>query len=221
MTAAEAGRRVRCPSDIGASLGVSRETLERLQAYVDLLIRWNARINLVSPTTLREVWKRHILDSAQLRSSIPPTAETLADLGSGAGLPGLVLAILGIGRVHLIESDRRKAEFLREAARITGVNATIHAARIEAVEPFVADVVTARALAPLEKLLAWAVRFCGPDTICLFLKGREAAGELTRAQQRWIMRTQVVGSLTDAQGHILRVEGLHATGRRASGLPDD
>lgn len=210
-----------CPPDAAAALAVSRETLQRLEIYVDLLARWNTRINLVSPASLSDVWRRHILDSAQLKPHIPATARTLVDLGSGAGLPGLVLAVLGISDVHLIESDRRKAEFLREAARLTQAKVTIHATRIEMVDDFSADVVTARAVAPLDKLLALAIRFVGPHTICLFLKGREVAGELTRARQQWIMHTQVLGSLTDPQGHILRVEGLqHAPGRSASGSPD-
>ena len=210
-----------CPSDIAARLNVSRETMARLEAYVELLARWNHRINLVSAASLGEVWRRHILDSAQLHRHVPRDASNLVDLGSGAGLPGFILAILGVGDVRLIESDRRKSEFLREVARITGTAVTIHAARIEAVDPFVADVVTARALAPLDKLLSWAARFTGPETIGLFLKGRELADELTSAGDQWIMRTQVLGSLSDPQGHILRVEGLqHAPCRNDSGFPE-
>ncbi|HUK06679.1 MAG TPA: 16S rRNA (guanine(527)-N(7))-methyltransferase RsmG [Stellaceae bacterium] len=210
-----------CPPNIAATLNVSRETMARLEAYVELLARWNHRINLVSAASLGEVWRRHILDSAQLHGHIPGDASSLVDLGSGAGLPGLVLAILGVRDVHLIESDRRKSEFLREVARITGTAVTIHPARIEAVDLFAADVVTARALAPLDKLLSWATRFTGPETIGLFLKGRELADELTSAGDQWIMRTQVLGSLSDPQGHILRVEGLqHAPCRNDSGFPE-
>jgi 16S rRNA (guanine527-N7)-methyltransferase len=210
-----------CPSDIAATLAVSRETLARLQIYVDLLSRWNSRINLVSAASLDDAWRRHILDSAQLCPQIPSETQGLVDLGSGAGLPGLVLAILGVRGVQLIESDRRKAEFLREAARLTATSVTIRTARIEEVTPFETDVITARALAPLDKLLGWAVRFVGPRTVCLFLKGREIADELTKAQHRWIMHTQVLGSLSDPQGHILRVEGLkHALGRSGSGSPE-
>jgi 16S rRNA (guanine527-N7)-methyltransferase len=146
----------------------------------------------------------------------------LVDLGSGAGFPGMVLAIAGVPGVYLIESDRRKVEFLREAARLTATSVTIRAARIEDVSPFETDVITARALAPLDKLLDWAVRFVNARTVCLFLKGREVADELTKAQHRWIMQTQVLGSLSDPQGYILRVEGLkHAPGRSHSGPPPE
>jgi 16S rRNA (guanine527-N7)-methyltransferase len=209
-----------CPPEIAEALAVSRETLAHLEAYVALLARWNSRINLVSSASLGDVWRRHILDSAQLRPYVPQAVRTLVDLGSGAGFPGLVLSILGVPGVHLVESDRRKAEFLREAARAIGVQVTIHAERIEAVAPFIADVITARALAPLDKLLERAFRFCGAHTRCLFLKGGELADELTAARVRWIMETQTLGSATSAEGYILRVEGLHhAPSRRGSESP--
>ena len=111
----------------GELLGVSRETLDRLQAYLDLLARWQQRINLVGASTLADPWRRHVLDSAQLWRWWPDRARVLADLGSGAGLPGLVLAVLGAPVTHLVESDRRKAAFLREAARATGALVTVHA----------------------------------------------------------------------------------------------
>jgi len=154
-------------------LSVSRETLERLQVYVDLLARWNSRINLVSTASLNDVWRRHILDSGQLIQHIDQGAQVLVDLGSGAGLPGLVLGILGVPNVHLVEADQRKAAFLREAARLTKTPATIHATRIEAATPVPAHVVTARALAPLSVLLEWSSRFVTEATICLFPKGRD------------------------------------------------
>ncbi len=198
------------PETFADILNVSRETLQRLQGYVDLLGRWNRRINLVSAESLKDVWRRHILDSAQLIRHIDPGARVLVDLGSGAGLPGLILAILGVPEVHLIEADQRKAAFLREAARVTNTSVTIHAARIDSVPAFPADVVTARALAPLSELLAWSALFVGETTVCLFLKGQGLRDELTAAQQKWIMRTQILASLADPTGHILRVEGLRA-----------
>ncbi len=198
------------PEAFAAQLGVSRETLQRLQAYVDLLRRWNRRINLVSAESLKDVWRRHILDSAQLIRHIDPDARVLVDLGSGAGLPGLVLAVLGVPEVHLIEADQRKAAFLREATRVTNTSVTIHAARIDSVPAFPADFVTARALAPLSELLAWSAPFVGETTVCLFLKGQGLRDELTAAQRKWIMRTQILASLADPTGHILRVEGLRA-----------
>ena len=203
------------------TLGVSRETLERLQAYVDLLARWNARINLVSAASLSDVWRRHILDSAQLMRHLDPSMRVLVDLGSGAGLPGLILGILGTPVTHLIEADQRKAAFLREAARVTGTPATVHAARIESVPPFAADIVTARALAPLPELMERSAPFMTKNTVCLFLKGRGLQDELTAAHQKWIMCTQLLASLADPTGHILRVEGLRAVNRPPSGRPPD
>jgi len=207
------------PGDSGAVLGVSRETLERLERYVDLLRSWNSRINLVSAESLRDVWRRHILDSGQLFRHLPGSARNLVDLGSGAGLPGLVLAIMGAPAVHLIESDQRKAAFLREAARVTAAAVTVHAARSDQVPSFPADAITARALAPLPKLLEMAAPFLGPRTLCLFLKGGDVERELTAARQGWIMNLQVMVSESDPTGHILRLEELsHAPGPLAGPL---
>ena len=209
------------PEAFAEILGVSRETLERLRTYVDLLTSWNHRINLVSAPSLSDVWRRHILDSAQLIRHLDPAVRVLVDLGSGAGLPGLVLGILGVPEVHLIEVDQRKAAFLREAARVTRTAATVHAVRIESVVPFPADVVTARALAPLLQLLQQCTPFVSRNTVSFFLKGRGLQDELTAAREKWIMRTQLLASLTDPTGHILRVEGLRAIDRPPSGRPNE
>jgi 16S rRNA (guanine527-N7)-methyltransferase len=196
------------PEAFAEILGVSRETLRRLESYVDLVGSWNRRINLVSAASLADVWRRHILDCGQLIRHIDPAARVLVDLGSGAGLPGLILGILGIPDVHLIEADQRKAAFLREAARVTKTTATVHARRAETVPAFPADLVTARALAPLSQLIGLGAPFMTPETVCLFLKGESVQDELTAAQKKWIMRTQILASLADPTGHILRVEGL-------------
>src|SRR5580700_2125505 len=173
---------------------VSRETLARLEAYADLLTRWSARINLIGRDTLPDLWRRHILDSAQLRRLIPNSARSLIDLGSGAGLPGLVLAILGVPGVELVEADSRKCAFLREAARVTAAPVTIHNARAEAIRPRPVEIVTARALAPLDRLLALAAPFLGPQSLCLFLKGARAEEELTLARRGWTMTSTALGS---------------------------
>ena len=200
------------PEGLAELVPVSRETLDRLAAYLDLLRRWQRTINLVGAGTLDDPWRRHILDSAQLVQVLPDGARRLVDLGSGAGLPGLVLAILGVPEVHLIESDRRKAAFLREAARATGTPATVHACRIEAAPPLTADVVTARALAPLPQLLPLAARFATPVTRLLFLKGRQAETELTEAARGWTMEVQRQPSLSDAEGCVLTISGLQRVG---------
>jgi 16S rRNA (guanine527-N7)-methyltransferase len=185
---------------------VSRETLSRLEAYAALLIRWSARINLVGRDTLADLWRRHILDSAQLRRWVPNSAGRLIDLGSGAGLPGLVLAILGVPGVELIEADSRKAAFLREAARMAEADVTIRACRVQAVLPHPADVITARACAPLDRLLDLAERFLAPTTLCLFPKGERFEEELTVARKAWTMKVSVEPSLSDRRGVILRLQ---------------
>lgn len=185
--------------------GVSRETLDRLATYLALLERWQPRINLVSRTTLAEAGTRHILDSAQLHPLLPEDARVLVDLGSGAGFPGLVLAVLGVPDVHLIESDQRKCAFLREAARVTGTPVTVHNRRIEAVPPFAADVVTSRALAPLDELLTLSAPFLGAAGTGLFLKGRQAEDELTLARRHWRMQAEMIDSITDPEGRVLRI----------------
>jgi 16S rRNA (guanine527-N7)-methyltransferase len=187
---------------------VSRETQDGLQNFVALLKSWNRRINLVGRDTIGDIWRRHILDSAQLFRLIPRQARNLIDLGSGAGFPGLVLAMMGVPQVHLVESDSRKAVFLREAVRITGAPAVIHPVRIDRVSPFVADIITARALAPLHELLEISQEFRGPDTMCLFLKGRMVDEELTEATKAWHMQVDRQPSLTNPSGCIVRLEAI-------------
>jgi 16S rRNA (guanine527-N7)-methyltransferase len=193
-----------------AAAGVSRETLTRLEGYAALLAKWQGTINLVARDSLADVWRRHMLDSAALWPFIPPDARSLADLGSGAGFPGLVLAILGFTEVHLIESDARKCAFLGEAARRFALGkVAIHRGRIEAIAAVPVDVVTARALADLDALLGYAGRFLKPSGVCLFLKGRRAADELTLARQRWTMTVEAFPNPAESSGTILRIKDLH------------
>jgi len=196
------------PDQFAGQADVSRETLARLKRYAEMLEKWNRRINLVGRGTIEDLWRRHMLDSAQLLPLIPPDAGSLADLGSGAGFPGLVLAICGVKNVHLIEADRKKCAFLREVARETDTPATIHNKRIEEIESFQADIVTSRALAPLPKLLDMAAPFTKKHSILLFLKGRSADGELTEAAKEWNMRVDQIPSQTDPEGMILRLEAI-------------
>lgn len=194
---------------------VSRETMDRLLTYEALLQKWQKSINLVSNASLPDLWRRHMLDSAQLVSLAPESTRRWIDLGSGGGFPGLVIAILLRERpgfhMHLVESDQRKCVFLREVARVTEAPVTVHAARIEAfakgAEP--ADVVSARALAPLDRLFGWAAPLFGPDTIGLFLKGQGVRDELTLARESWIFDAELSPSQSDPQGSVLKVRGLH------------
>jgi 16S rRNA (guanine527-N7)-methyltransferase len=189
-------------------LDVSRETLERLTLHLELLTRWQPAINLVGPSTLADPWRRHMLDSAQLCAHLPAAPGSVVDLGSGAGFPGMVLAILGVPNVALVESDRRKAQFLREVARATATAVTIHAERAERLPATPATVVTARALAPLSRLLPLAERFLAADGICLFLKGAAVSDELTAAAECWHMEPEIHPSLSAPAGIVLKLRGI-------------
>lgn len=206
------------PEEFAAKTGVSRETLARLKAYVDVLTDWNARHNLVSARSLEDVWRRHVWDSAQLVPYMPAYVKTIADLGSGAGFPGLVLAEMLRGRasVVLYEATKKKADFLEAAAQRMGLNVGIQNVRIEAGKHQPVDVVTARALAPLDKLLAYAQQMAAKHTVCLFLKGQSLASELTEAHKSWRMKALQHQSATDPSGVILEVRELrHVQPRRA------
>lgn len=191
---------------------VSRETEQRLDAIVALLVKWQRTINLVAPATLPHVWTRHVADSLQL---VPLAGEATrwVDLGSGGGFPGLVVAAALAERpgvdVTLVESDSRKAAFLREAARIAELPVTVLPVRIEQAAPRIAqgvEIVSARALAPLPKLLDLAAPFLAQGATGLFLKGQDVDNELTEAAKSWRIKTEIRDSLTDASGHILIVQ---------------
>jgi 16S rRNA (guanine527-N7)-methyltransferase len=200
----------------GEQLGVSRETLERLTIYLELLRRWQPAINLVGPATLVDPWRRHFLDCAQLIRHLPDAAADLVDLGSGAGFPGMVLALLGVRGVHLIEADRRKAEFVRAVARATGARVAIHAERIERMQAWPAGVITARALAPLPRLLELAQGFVTADSVCLLLKGRSAERELTEARGSWHMVAAMFPSLSEPNGIVVQLRGIRRARDRQS-----
>ena len=191
------------PDGFAALTGVSRETLQRLDAYAGLLAQWSERINLVAGSTLGDPWRRHFLDSAQLFPLMPAGAQSLIDLGSGAGFPGLVLAVMGVPGVELVESDARKCAFLREAARVAAATVTIRNTRIEAVPAHAVAVATARGCAPLDRLFTLSQRFIGPDTVCLFPKGEQAGQELAAAQQTWDFDVASHQSRSDKRGVIL------------------
>ena len=193
------------PREFQTATDATDAQMARLQIYADLLVKWQAKINLVGPDTVPDLWSRHMFDSAQLAPFIP-TGARVADLGAGAGFPGLVLAILRDDlELHLVESDQRKCAFLREVNRETGAGAVIHNARIEALAPLAADVVTSRALASLDKLLEFADIHRLSTGKCLFPKGKRWAEELTQAQITWKMATQQHPSRTEPAGRVLEL----------------
>jgi 16S rRNA (guanine(527)-N(7))-methyltransferase RsmG len=184
---------------------VSRETEARLRAYLGLLLAWNPRINLVARAPEAVLWERHVRDSWQLLPLLPPRGP-LADLGSGGGLPGIVLAIGRAEETHLVEADRRKAAFLIEASRALGLaHVRVHPARIEALTLPPLAALTARALAPLGELLPHAARLLAPGGVAVFPKGRTAEAELTAAAPDWFMRVERFASRTDPDATILRL----------------
>jgi 16S rRNA (guanine527-N7)-methyltransferase len=218
-------RQIATPADFAAAFDVSRETIERLEIYEALLRQWQKAVNLVAPSTLDAVWHRHFADSAQIVRLAPQNARSWVDLGSGAGFPGLVVAILLDGspsprlrgegmatRVTLIESDSRKCAFLREVTRKTGVAVDILSTRIELaatqakVKP--PEVVSARALAPLDRLLGLAAPLFTPSTVGVFLKGRDAALEIETAAKAWTFAVEMVPSITEATGRVVVIRDL-------------
>ena len=199
------------PTGFARVSGVSRETLEKFTAYVELLSQWNRRINLVSANTMGDIWRRHILDCAQLAKHLPRQTRVAVDLGAGAGLPGLILAAMGVPEMHLVESDLRKSAFLREAARIMDVAVTLHPERIEKVAAFAADAVVARACAPLTQLIDYSEKFLSPKTVCLFLKGENAGEELAVAKASWSLSAETIPSLTNPSGVILKLSAISRT----------
>jgi len=185
-------------------LDVSRETVEKFEIYKRLLLKWQKAINLVSETTLEELDTRHFLDSTQLIKYIPNKNIVLADMGSGAGFPGMVLALLGVREVHLIESDVRKATFVREVSRETSTKVFVHDDRVEDVTIEKVDLVTARALATLSDLLRLSSRLA-PGARCLFLKGEKTEEELEKARKRFSFKAELHQSLTDETGKIVDI----------------
>lgn len=187
---------------------VSRETLARLVQYAEILRHWQSKFNLIGQRSLEELWSRHMLDSAQLVDHISPETRIITDLGSGAGFPGLVIAIITGIKTNLVEADSRKAAFLREVVRETSATAQIHNNRLESLDAWQSDVITARALAPLPKLLKYATPFLKTGSKverskCLFLKGATWREELTDAEDSWHIQYQDVKSVTDPAGRIL------------------
>lgn len=190
------------------------ETVARLDRYAELLQRWNGAINLVSRATVESLWTRHFLDSAQLLDLVHGRAGRWVDLGSGGGFPGMVVAMMSMERgaafsVTLVEADARKAEFLRAVSRETSTPVTVLAERIESLPPLKADILSARALAPLPRLLAFAERHLAPNGVALFPKGRNAQEELAAALAEWTFTHQTVPSRVDPESSTFIIGDPH------------
>ncbi|KUJ77399.1 16S rRNA (guanine(527)-N(7))-methyltransferase RsmG [Ruegeria profundi] len=193
-------------------LDVSRETFERLETYVRLVQHWNPKINLVSRNSLTSIWERHILDSVQVYR-LAAQFETWVDIGSGGGFPGMVCAIMAIedapgAQFTLIESDQRKAAFLRSVARECGVKCAVISKRIEIVDPMSADILSARALSDLGRLLSFCDRHLGKSGTALLPKGASWKKEVEDARKEWKFTYEPITSLTEPQAVILRIKGV-------------
>ena len=194
-------------------LNVSRETFLRLKEYEKLLFKWNAKINLVSRSTLDNFWNRHVLDSAQFLSSVGEKAGKWVDLGSGGGLPGLVVAILSdeiepVNKLFLVEADARKAVFLKTVCRELGLKVEVYNNRIEELPPMSSNIVSARALAPLKTLCLYAKNHLEKDGVAVFAKGENWKAELVEAQKKWIFSYEAVKSTLHEGSVVLVLRGI-------------
>jgi 16S rRNA (guanine527-N7)-methyltransferase len=217
------------PADRAEALSltpVSRETEARLDRYVNLLREWQAKTNLIAPSTLPNLWTRHISDSLQLLS-LAPSAKTWVDLGSGGGFPGVVLACALAetpgAKIQLVERNAKKAAFLREAVRVTGAAGTVHLADIGDIVDRIAgpvDCVTARALAPLHQLIGFAEPLVGKGAKALFLKGQDVEAELTEATKYWNIQPQLHSSRTGGGGWIVELDLIERRGASAGSQSD-
>lgn len=199
------------PEEFRKEADIGPEVLDRLMHYHQLLLEWNPRINLVADSTLGDAWRRHFMDSAQLYPLVMAglgAGGSLADLGSGAGFPGLVLAMMGVPNVTLVERDTRKAAFLRTVAAQTGTKIDLLNVPIEAIEGRAFDVITSRALAEIGPLLSLSKKLRKPSTICLFLKGKNLDAELANAQKEYRFSARRIRSITDPEGCIVRLADI-------------
>ena len=194
--------------EFAAAFDVPRETLAKFDRYADLLVEWQARMNLVGPATLGDIWGRHFADSAQLLPLADGVPGPWLDIGSGAGFPALVVALLGRRDVHLVDSTAKKCRFLETVAAELGLDVTIHNARIESMPAFAAGIISARAAAPLERLFDWGLRFARPATRWILPKGAGVEEELSAARARFAFDATLAASITDPRAQIVVARGV-------------
>lgn len=188
--------------------------IEDLELYVSELLKWNKKINLIGKSTEATIWERHILDSLSLLNYVPRGTKIISDFGSGAGIPGIILAIIGRDhyKVHLIESDIRKSAFLSHINLAQNLDLTIHSARIEQLTPWSTDIITARALAPLQQLLTLLQKFCGKTNICLFMKGENVVQEIDKAYEYWDFEYKLFDNPYCKTSKILKIQSVRQRG---------
>jgi 16S rRNA (guanine527-N7)-methyltransferase len=196
------------PEEFQKETGISRDVLQKFQRYAEMLEEWNEKASLVGPVTLPQIWHRHFLDSAQTIPLLPKQAKTIADIGSGAGFPGLVLAAMGVENITLFERNTRKASFLQAVSKELGLNVEIMNLTTEEYPGESFDVITARAVADLSDLLYVTRKLRKPSSVLLFLKGKNLDAEIREAQKDWeIPDLRRIASVTDPQAAILRITG--------------
>ena len=195
------------------SFNVSRETQDELSAFADMVLHWNKAINLISRSSENLIWDRHVVDSARLAALAPEDTRTWVDVGSGGGFPGIVVAIVmkqhvSAPHLTLIESDRRKCVFLQEAARVFDLDVSVAPARVETQEISNVDVISARAVAPLDRLLEMIFHLTTPSTILLLPKGTNVGSELTEAERNWRVDVEHLDATDPGCGTVLRITGV-------------
>jgi 16S rRNA (guanine527-N7)-methyltransferase len=193
---------------LNEALGVSRETFSDLTIYYDLLVKWQERVNLISPDTTHDIWRRHFLDSLQILPHLPETQLPIIDIGSGAGFPGLAICVVLKKEVHLVESDMKKSIFLREVARLTRSPAIVHNCRAESQTIEEAGIILSRACSSLTDLLYIVENFVSRETICLFHKGKNYGMEIEEAKKKWQFDCQIFPSLTESQSAIVKLSKI-------------
>ena len=205
------------PEEFQKATNVSRETLDNFKRYSQLLAEWQKKINLIGPATTENIWHRHFYDSAQLlplikKSGTGGLGRKIMDMGSGAGFPGLVLALMGENSVYLAEPSAKRCAFLRQVMRETGAGAEILQAKVKDIETFPVDIVTARALAPIATLIEWGLPYLREDGEFWLLKGSRVEEELTLAKKNWNMKTEIFPSKTGNGGKILKLSNIRMVG---------